>query len=243
MRQYKTQGIIIKRSNFSETDRILNIYTKDFGRVSALAKGVRKSKSRLSGHLELFYLSDLVIYKGKNLDIVTSAEIIESYQNILLNKTSIQIAYFIAELVYCSTGEGMENKRIFELIRDCYQTLGDKKYKDNIFFFQLKLFSELGHYPEINKCVVCRKALKNENNYFNYLSGGVVCSRCRRENFLQIDADVIKILRMVQVNNLQYLSRLKMNDNHLNPLSKCIEEMRSGIVEKDLKTTRYLQGI
>ena len=82
MHSSKASGIIIKRSNFAEADRILTILTDRLGKIKAIAKGVRKTRSHLAGSLEPYMLVDLQLHEGKTFYIVTGAEIMEEYQNI-----------------------------------------------------------------------------------------------------------------------------------------------------------------
>lgn len=130
MPTYKTKGIIIRRKNFGETDRMLTIYTKNHGKIRVIAKGVRKTLSKLGGHLELFYFVDLILAEGKNLDIITSAQIIDSHKNIRYDKNLINQTYYISELVDLATKEGAENKEIFQLIKECldsFNIIPDRK--------------------------------------------------------------------------------------------------------------------
>jgi len=79
MRSYKTEGIVLKRINYGEADRILTIYTKRHGKIRAIAKGVRKLTSRKAGSLELFNNVVLFLVKGKNLDIITEAQTVDLF--------------------------------------------------------------------------------------------------------------------------------------------------------------------
>ena len=80
---FKTEGIILKRMNYGEADRILTIYTLHHGKIRAMAKGVRKLQSRKAGSLELFNHSVLFLIKGKNLDLVTEAQTIDLFKSFL----------------------------------------------------------------------------------------------------------------------------------------------------------------
>jgi DNA repair protein RecO (recombination protein O) len=98
-RLYRTEAIVIKRSDFFEADRLLTLYTPKLGKIRAIAKGVRKPTSRKSGHVELFTHSQLLIAKGRNLDIVTQAETVHAFRSLREDLLRTTYAFYGAELL------------------------------------------------------------------------------------------------------------------------------------------------
>src|SRR3989338_8346383 len=96
---YKTQGIIIKKTDLTEADRLLTIYTKDLGKILVKARAVKKTQAKLKGHLELFLHSHLMLAQGRNMDIITSAETIEGFPNHHQDLSALASAYYLAELI------------------------------------------------------------------------------------------------------------------------------------------------
>ena len=137
-RTYKTEGIVIKRVNFGEADRILTIFTKHYGKIKAIAKGVRKVTSRKGGNLELFNQVILFLSEGKNWDIITEAEAVNSFENLRKNLTFVGRAFQIAEVVDRLTAEREESRKVFELL---IEALSGKK---NVKEFEIELLKELG---------------------------------------------------------------------------------------------------
>ena len=115
-RTYSSEGIILARKNYSEADRILIVYSKDHGKVHLLAKGVRYPKSRKRGHLEIFNYFKFQASKGKSLDAVTEAELIDSFRGIRKNLKKVSVAYFLVEMIGRVTREGEKNEKIFQLL-------------------------------------------------------------------------------------------------------------------------------
>ena len=115
-RLYRAEAIVLRRMNLGEADRLLTLYTPEWGKIRVLAKGVRKPTSRKAGHLELFTHSRLLIAKGRSLDIVTQAETITPF--LLLRKDLIRTsyAYYVAELVDRFLEEGEESPALFRLL-------------------------------------------------------------------------------------------------------------------------------
>ena len=114
---YKTPGIILRRKNLAEADRILTIFTQKRGKVKAVAKGVRWLKSHLAGHLELFCLSDLILAEGKNLDTIIGAELIKSYPKLRADLARTNQAYYLAEITDKLTVEADPHSEIFQLLK------------------------------------------------------------------------------------------------------------------------------
>src|SRR5688500_3489617 len=96
---YKITGVILRRRNYGEADRILSIFSPDRGKVEAIAKGARKMKSKLGGHLELFSEIALMLAKGRNLDVVTGARLQKHFSKIAEDLDRLQVAYLICEIV------------------------------------------------------------------------------------------------------------------------------------------------
>lgn len=114
---YKTEGVILKYTNLGERDRLLTVYTKDFGKIYLKAKAVKISRSKLAGHLEVLTLSQLVVASGKFLDIVIDALAINNFKGIRLSLKKTAAAFCIAELVDSLTGEREPDRRIYDLLQ------------------------------------------------------------------------------------------------------------------------------
>jgi len=117
-RVYKTEAIVLKRINLGEADNIITLYTPNFGKIRAVAKGVRRPKSKLGGHLDLLTQSALLLAQGQNLDIITQAQSIESFLTLKSDIKRISCAFYIAELVDQFTVEHVENYPIYRLLHD-----------------------------------------------------------------------------------------------------------------------------
>ncbi|MDZ4209873.1 MAG: DNA repair protein RecO, partial [Candidatus Curtissbacteria bacterium] len=116
MKTYKTEGIVLKRSNFGEADRIVTIFSKHFGKIKVLAKGIRKTTSRKGGNLELFNWVRIFVACGKNLDIVTEAETVKAFRIWRRDLRKVALAYHFCELTDKLTAENVPHKEIFDLL-------------------------------------------------------------------------------------------------------------------------------
>ncbi len=147
MRSYKTEGIIIKRKNFGEADRILTVFTKKFGKIQIKAIGVRRIVSRRSSHIELLNYSQVTIYKGKSLPLLTEVETVNNFKDIKKELKKIGVAYHICELIDSLCPENQENEQVFELLRNILEKVSvSEETEDLIKNFEIKLLSILGFY-------------------------------------------------------------------------------------------------
>ena len=112
-KRYSSECIVLARRNYSEADRILVVYSKHFGKVSLMAKGVRKLRSKKRGSIEVFSHLKFAASKGKNLDIITETQIVNSFNPIRENLKTVAVAYYFMEVVGRITREGQKNERLF----------------------------------------------------------------------------------------------------------------------------------
>jgi len=145
MASYKTEAIILKRINFSEADKILTIFSKHYGKIHVLAKGVRKINSRKGGNLELFNQVNLFLAKGRNLDIITEVELQDSFKSWRRNLIRVGVAFYLTELVDKLTAESQQNVGVFSLLRRSLLAIGDRtSLSELIREFEEKMLDGLG---------------------------------------------------------------------------------------------------
>lgn len=139
-KSFNDEGIILARKNYSEADRILIVFSKNHGRISLLAKGIRKVGSRKRGHLEIFNYIKFQAVKGKGLDLITEAEIIENFPEIRKSLRKISLAYYFMEVVGRMTHEEESNRELFDFIlKNLYQLKEEKQLKK----LRLKFIEEI----------------------------------------------------------------------------------------------------
>lgn len=152
-RTYATEGIILARRNYGEADRILTIFSKHYGKMRVLAKGVRRPSSRKRGSLELFNHVRLFLAKGHNLDIITEAESKNIFSGWRKDLTKVAVAYHLAEVVARLTPEHQEHKEVFDSLQNAFSNLAGLDYWALYPFiqnFKVQVLEELG-YLERNK--------------------------------------------------------------------------------------------
>jgi DNA repair protein RecO (recombination protein O) len=147
-RGYTSEGIVLTRRNFGEADRILVLYTKNFGRISLLAKGIRRPKSKKRGHVEVFNKIKFQAVSGRSLDLITEAEVVEDFSEIRTSLKKISLAYYLMEVIGRITHEGEENIEVYNLLLDTLQKLKSTKMLKKLRLeFVTDLLIKLGYWP------------------------------------------------------------------------------------------------
>ena len=146
---YSSEGIILARRNFGEADRIISIYTKDYGRLSFIAKGVRKLTSRKRASLEVFTHISFLAHRGKSLDIITEAQTLEYYRNMRKSLKKVSLAYFFCEVVGRITREGEGNEELYDLTLTYLEELKTAKTLKRLRYkFIYEILTLLGFWPK-----------------------------------------------------------------------------------------------
>lgn len=197
MATYSTRAIIIGRHNFGEADRVIVLLTPDRGVIRGVARGVRKIKSRLAGHLELFSESELMLAEGRNLDVITSARL-QTHLSIGDDYARMRLAYLLAEMVNRLGGDAEPHAGLFDLLHDAYAALAGGPADAVLeLWFKLRLLDRLGYRPELGACVVCHTPTAEDRRYFfNPELGGIVDESCRAPGNLPLTPAQIKLWRL-----------------------------------------------
>lgn len=183
MRSYRDQAFVLGHHKLGEADRIVTLLTKANGKVRAVAKGVRRTKSRFGARLETFSQVDLLLYAGRNLDTVTQVEYINSYaERIIQDYPRFACAKVLVEAIDKVVSEERQSSLgHYNLLWGGLNALAQKRYPGSniVDAFLLRLMSLEGCYPRLDSCVLCETA--GNHNGFAVSLGGVVCRACQNE--------------------------------------------------------------
>jgi DNA repair protein RecO (recombination protein O) len=246
VRLQRNEAIVLKRRDYGEADRILTLYTRERGKVGAIAKGVRRITSRLGGHVELFTHGSLLLAKGRNLDILTQAETLQPFRGLRDDLLRTTYAYHTAELVDRFCEEGIASEAIFELLRDCLDALCDAEDPALIVrHFELRLLGLLGYRPQFFQCVRCDEALEPHGNHFDPDAGGVLCPRCARgaDGTLPLHEGVFRVLRFLQTRSLDTARQISLQNGTRADLERIMHAYIRHILERDLRSVEFLERL
>jgi DNA repair protein RecO (recombination protein O) len=181
----KTEAIVLRGIRYGEADRVLHLYTPERGRVSAIAKGVRRAKSRFGGRLEPFFRLNLVLYEGRSdLLTVTSAETIAGHPRLREHGAAIDGAARACDAVSRLFGDGEPHPGVYHLLSNQLALLDrepERASRANALAFRLKLLLAAGFAPHLASCASCGEPEHLVG--FSGAAGGVVCGACEAGSF------------------------------------------------------------
>ncbi len=180
---FVTDAINLKAYNLSESDKIIVMYSKDKGLIRGVAKGVKKPKSKLGARMDLLVANTLMLHKGKNLDTICQAEVLNTFNKTRQDIDKIFYSMYVTEVV---NNFGLEDdpssEVIYNLLYKALNTISAAQNKVEILIavikFQLKMMIESGFSIEFDTCLHCRCDIGEETMYFVPTAGGVVCKEC-----------------------------------------------------------------
>jgi len=247
-RSIRTEGIVLRRRDFGESDRILVIFTKKLGRISGIAKGARKPSSKISGHLELFSRVSFLVSRGRNLQLITQAETIESYDQLRADLSGIGQGSYLVELVDAVTMEEGSNVRLYELLTTTLKALDRGLDRTVVIrFFELHLLGLTGFQPEFFICVECGEAITEQDQYLSGELGGVICPKCvqgiRGVDYRPVSARILKYLRHFQRSSLTDLLALNIPPGLQKDLEESIRYYLDHTLESRLNSPDFINRI
>jgi DNA repair protein RecO (recombination protein O) len=242
-RVYRSEALILRRSDFSEADRLLVLATPA-GKRRVVAKGVRKTSSRLAGHIELFTHTGLLLAIGRNLDIVTQSQVLDSFTTLRSDLSSLGGAYYVAELYDKVTEEEEENRPLFALLVETFGALDDGVMRDLVLrMYELRLLDIIGYRPQFHRCPVCQELLTEDANRFSPSLGGVLCPRdaAADRTALPLQLATFKLLRYVQQQPFEVLSQMQISSAVRQEAETMMRAYLRHILERDLKSVAFLE--
>jgi len=245
-RNYQTEAVIIKKIKLGEADRILTLYTPHLGKIQAVARGVRRPRSKLAGHLELLTHSLVSLARGRNLDTITGSQTINSFLPLKSDLQLTSYGLYATELIDQFTAEHIENYPLFQLLLETLHclSLGDNN-ELTLRYFELHLLNEVGYRPQLQQCVSCRQVLEPTTNFFCPSAGGVLCPSCCQSQPLThpISVNALKVLRFLQSSDYNTAVKLKMDPELSHQLEMVMRDYLKYLLEREVKSAAWLDNL
>jgi DNA repair protein RecO (recombination protein O) len=201
MASEKSRAIVLRVVEFSESSCVVTLFTEDFGKIGALAKGAKRPKSPFEGALDLLALVRIVFLRKSSdaLDLLTEGKLERRFRSAQRDLARLYAGYYVAELLAELTDAGDPHPELFVaadqalLALDCEAPLAE-----TVLRFELAALRHLGHSPSLSQCVVCGKPVETgERVALGMTVGGVLCTACRpgRRQVVSVSGSVITTLR------------------------------------------------
>ena len=246
MATFATEGIVLRKGNFGEADQIVTLLTRYHGKLSAVAKGVRRIGSRKGGNLDLLNHVKAYLAEGKNLDIITEVELQSAWPRLKEDLEKVAASFQIAELANEFLVEKQENKEVFELTLTALRKLEEGSKPEQVLaIYQVKLLGNIGFQPELGKCVRCGKDLEPEGLALSPELGGVIGPEEREndENAWGISANTLKVWRFFLAHDFDQSLKLNIPGEVAREVSRSLQYYLEYLLEKDLKSPGLIDDI
>lgn len=205
MSKFTTDAITLKSYSLGESDKIVVMYSKDRGLIRAVAKGVKKPKSKLGSCVDNLIASRFLIAKGKKLDIISQAQGVNTFLNLRKDFSKLSYAMYCADLLYAfAVEDDSDSQELYSLFCDVLEAISSSGFLHNtvlcVLKFQLNLMETLGYSVELDSCVKCCASL-NKNAVFSSAVGGTVCCNCSGESIRGpvVSIKIVDFMRKVKV--------------------------------------------
>ncbi|HSR31800.1 MAG TPA: DNA repair protein RecO [Anaerolineae bacterium] len=245
-RVYRTEAIVLRRTDFGEADRLLTVFTPQRGKLRLVAKGARKPTSRKSGHVELFSHGQFLVAVGRELDILTQAETLEPYLALREDLLRTTYAYYVAELADAFAAEQDENRPLFDLLKDAFGWLCTAEDLALVArYYELHLLGLVGYQPQLFICGMCKVQLKPEINYLSPADGSVVCRQCGydRMGTIEISVNALKVLRFLQTRQWETCRLLRLSSASHAQVERAMNQYITYHLERKLKSVEFIHRL
>ena len=247
LRSFRVEAIVMRHSNMGEADRLLVLYTRQKGKVRAVAKGARKMRSRKAGHVEPFMQVSLQLAKAHGPYIVTDAEMIEAYQPVRDDLVRTGYAAYVVELVdrFSYEDEG-ENPIIFHLLSETLNRIAlNPDPWLAVRYYEVRLLDSLGFRPQLFKCSNCQVEIKPEDQYFSPSQGGVLCPKCGAglPGAWRISEEALKYFRHMQRSTYQLAARASPSPEVQTEMETLMQAYFTYLLERELNTPGFIRRV
>lgn len=246
-RSFRNEAVVLRHANWGEADRILTLYTREQGKLRAIAKGARKIRSRKAGHLEPFTHITLQLARSRDIPIVTQVETIDPYLPLREDLTRTGYASYVLELLDRFTYEQEGgNLSLFRLLTDTLARLcSTAEVWVVVRYYEMRLLDFLGFRPQLFECANCRAAIQPVDQFFSPSAGGVICPSCGSglPRLWPVSVEVLKYLRHFQRSNYNEASRARVGPVVQKEVETLMQSYFTYLLERGLNTPGFIKKV
>lgn len=248
MPEYKTTAITLRTYDFKEFDKIVVLYSREKGLIRAIAKGIKKTKSKFSGKVSPLVAADLILYEGKKLDVVTQCDPIDFFKNIKSSFKKITFAFYYAELMLAfAMEEDPLSESVYDFFIDSLKKLenSEETYNLDILLlnYEFNIISMAGYAPMLNCCANCNLELSDNKEFWLKKSTGILyCNNCVTDSdyLMPVDEAFLSILLNFYGKSIKNL--LNLNYSAIIKAHEFLFEYISQKTNYKLKTPKLIEN-
>lgn len=239
-----TEAIVLKSFDYRETSRIATFFTKDYGKITGVLKGIRKDTKKFGSNIDKFTVNDIVYYhyKKSDLHLISQCDLKQFFFQIRQDYRRNLAANYALELVDTIMLSEQVNRKVYKLTLDYLNSLETARDIDQlVHIFQIKILLLSGFRPHIDACVHCGKKISGRAR-FSLKSGGLVCSKCptSETSFMFVSKGTVSSILHFEQSNWQESLRLGLTTTVKKELKNVLNNFLVYHLEKKIKTAKYL---
>ncbi len=243
----KTEAILLSKREIRETSSIVQFYTKDFGKIKALIKGVRGPQARMGTYLHEFAKYDIVFYDKRKSDIfmVTQCDLLEPYLEVAENLDKRVKAFYVVELVDKFTPLADKSVELYQLLEWVLDFMRKERFIDRaIIIFQIKLLEDSGFLPQFEYCLNCSEKIVKDACFSLRLSG-LLCAKCRDTDLQAspISCGAFSSVNMILRQKRERLNSLMIANSISTELNSLLEKLIAYHLGEHLNTTDFIRQL
>jgi len=247
MPTYQADAVVLRRLQYGEADRILTLLTREYGKLGAIAKGARRAKARAGSSLDLFSHSQMMLAKGRNLDVVAQVQRRGDSRHIAGDLARTAYASLVSEVVDKVLEERHPVDEIFDLVVATLDRLNmlERSPRADAAWFLMRILELLGYQPQLDSCAGCGQALPAAAGWFSPLLGGVLCAGCgaHAQAGSPVSVNGLKVLRLMAGGDAALYDRLRLTEAILHEVEQALEEQLEYHLDRHLKSLEFIRGI
>jgi len=242
---HTTLGIVLKRQPWRETSNIITLYTQGFGKINAIAKGLKAKKGKGAGGLSQFSENEIVFYKKKNGLHLIDKWSLKDLNALLCNDfKKLVIASIIAEMVHEYVEGEEKNLSLYELVKNTIKFLGEKSQEEMFLAgFTIHFLKVLGYKPNLEKCCRCGRKILTEPVLFSLREGSIVCNYCKlnKDKLVILKREMGAAIEYLQNTALEKCVRLKIDSSFQKRLCDFLILFLNYTLGKEIKSVSLLE--
>ena len=246
---YKTNALVLRRISLGETDKILTLFSREYGKFSAIAKGARRTTSRLAGGTEPLLFVRLLLAEGMNLDVVTQVEVRDSFQTLKGDFGLYLRATYACELLDKLTAERDPSSAAFDVLLSALYVLQRAADPDAaLHAYELQLMGLIGYEPRLDACVRCERTWGEGVLPSGYSAprGGALCGDCNtsvKEETLPISGEtVLALARLASLDDARALAQTQLTSEVRDQMNRVLRAHLRYRLERDVRSTAFLDA-
>lgn len=237
---YNTEALILSVREMGEADRLVVLFSRDLGKLTAAAYGARRPRSRLAGTVQSFALVDVSLLPGRTLESIGQCEVRRSFRELREDLNLMTYAAFLTELVSELWPERSPEPSAFEVLYGALSLMSQRNPRLVSLAGAWQLLALAGFHPEYERCVACGQVLALPA-YFDACAGGGVCPVCEHDGMLPLDEAVCGFVEHLLNVNWQQPQHFKVSGASLLQAEKMLIEFIAHRIERPLKSVRFIQ--